>query len=161
MTVYQRETESEVRLRLSIWRPASLEGQYLYGPNEAIGLEHYSLLNKSALLEQIYTWDTGPYDVFGTCPQEVNERIRQDLVDPFGQHQPLHNRGIRCFQQTLHTILDDQDLRNATSWSDCPETLPDVDDLNLRANVTLGVLRHFLWVARVYADVPDASVLIR
>lgn len=161
MTAYQHETESEVRLRLSVWRPTSLEGEYLYGQNKVVDLEDYSLLNKSALLEQIYTWDTGPYDVFGACPQEVNERIRQVLVNPFGQHQLPRNRGIRCFQQALHAILNDQELRNATSWSDCPETLPGLDDLNLRANVTLGVLRHFLWVARVYADVPDASVLIR
>ena len=34
-------------------------------------------------------------------------------------------------------------------------------ELNLRVNAAIGVLSHLRWVAQVYAEVPDASVLIR
>jgi len=153
----------EVRLHLSIWRPAFLEGTYLYdSANESDG-SGYSALDQSQVLEQIYAWDAGPHDVLGASTPEISRRIEQDLLARFVPHLPPRERSIPHFKRALNELLSDPQIQSETRWSDCPETmaLGTDDELNLRSNVTLGVLRHFLWMARVFSQVPEASVLIR
>lgn len=88
--------------------------------------------------------------------------IQDRLLRPFSQHEPPTKRRVRRFRRVLSEILDDPKVRAGTSWYDSPDTVATSSgELNLRANVALGVLRHFRWVAGVYADVPEASVLIR
>lgn len=148
---------ADIGLRLSVWRPASLERTYLYGP------QPYSLLDRSRLLEQIYSWDSGPYHPRGAATPQVATAIDQSLLEPFAQRHPPSKRSVRHFLHALSSLLDDPKLQPGTSWSDCEElvTTDAGEELNLRVNVTLSVLHHFLWVARIYADVPHASVLIR
>ena len=151
----------EDRLRLSIWRPASLDQTYLFS-DEARG-EQCSFLHESALLEQIYTWDTGRHDIYGSCNDTATTKlIRDRLVDPFSRHQPPARRGVHRFQGVVSDLLDCPELSAGTSWFDAPETVTTSSgELSLRVNVAIGVLRHFRWVARVFADVPGASVLLR
>ncbi len=152
----------EIRLRLSIWRPASLDRTYLHAQDGGSGSDRYSPLDETGLLEQIYSWDSGWYDISGSSESDVTDLIKSRLLRPFGQHEPPAKRGVRRFRRALSDLLEDSKVRAGTFWSDCPDTVPTGSgDLNLRANVTLGVLRHFLWVAGVYADVPDASVLLQ
>ena len=147
----------EIRLRLSIWRPASLDRTYLHAQDGGSGSDRYSPLDETGLLEQIYSWDSGRYDILGSSEPDVTDLIRSRLLLPFSQHE-----GVRRFRRALSDLLEDSQVRAGTFWSDCPETVPTGSgDLSLRSNVTLGVLRHFLWVAGIYADVPDASVLLR
>ena len=150
----------EDRLRLSIWRPASLDQTYLFS-DEARG-EQCSFLHESALLEQIYTWDTGRHDIYGSCNEAARKLIGDGLVRPFSRQQPPARRGVRRFQSVVSELLDRPEVRAGTSWFDAPETVTTSSgELSLRVNVALGVLRHFRWVARVFADVPGASVLLR
>ncbi len=59
-------------------------------------------------------------------------------------------------------LIGDPGVHAGAFWSDSPDTVTTSSgELNLRANVALSVLRHFRWVAGVYADVPGASVLLR
>lgn len=151
----------EVRLRLSIWRPASLDRTYLYNDDARRG--PCSILHESALLEQIYRWDTGRHDIYGSCNDVAAELIRDRLARPFSRHAAAPaTRSVRRFQAVVTELIDCPDVRGGTSWFDSPETVTTGSgELSLRANVALGVLRHFRWVARVFADVPDASVLLR
>lgn len=152
----------EIRLRLSIWRPASLDRTYRYAEDDGTGSDRYSPLDETTLLEQIYSWNSGLHDLLGSCGQDVTDLIKSRLLRPFGQHESPAKRGVRRFRRALSDLLEDSKVRAGTFWSDCPETVPTgSEELNLRANVALGVLRHFLWVAGVYADVPDASVLLQ
>lgn len=155
--------ESEIQLRLSIWRPASLNGTYLHGLDNGSSQGDFSPLDQSKLLEQIYAWDAGPNDVLGTAMPEIGERIRSDLLARFTSERPPSKRSVPLFQQTLENLLDEPNLQRTTYWSDCRETVTTVngDTLNLRANMIPAVLRHFLWVARSFGQVPKASVLIR
>ena len=149
-------------LRLSIWRPASLDRTYRYAEDDGTGSDRFSPLDETVILKQIYSWDSGLHDPFGSCNVDVIKPIQDRLLRPFRQHEPPAKRGVRRFRRALSDLLEDSKVRAGTFWSDCPETVPTgSEDLNLRANVALGVLRHFLWVAGVYADVPDASVLLR
>lgn len=153
---------TETRLRLSIWRPATLDRTYLHAQDGGSESDRYSLLDETSLLEQIYSWDSGRYDILGSSEPDVTDLIRSRLLRPFSQHESPAKRGVRRFRRALSDLLEDSKVRAGTFWSDCPETVPTgSEDLNLRANVALGVLRHFLWVAGVYADLPDASVLLR
>ena len=155
--------ESEIQLRLSIWRPASLDGAYMYGLDDESNQGDFSPLDQSKLLEQIYVWDAGPNDVLGTAMPEIGERIRSDLLARFAAERPPRKRSVPLFQQTLEELLGEPELQGTTHWSDCRETVTTVngDTLNLRANMVPAVLRHFLWVARSFGQVPKASVLIR
>ena len=155
--------ESEIQLRLSIWRPASLDGTYLHGLDDGSNQSNFSPLDQSKLLEQIYAWDAGPNDILGTAMREIGERIRSDLLARFASEWSPSKRTVPLFQQTLEKLLGEPDLQCTTHWSDCRETVTTVngDTLNLRANMVPAVLRHFLWVARSFGQVPKASVLIR
>ena len=155
--------EPEIQLRLSIWRPASLNGTYLHGLDDESNRGDYSPLDQSKLLEQIYVWDSGPNDVLGTAMPEIGERIRSDLLARFASERSPSERSVLLFQQTLEKLLGEPDLQCTTHWSDCRETVMTVngDTLNLRASMIPAVLRHFLWVARSFGQIPKASVLIR
>ena len=153
--------QREIRLRLSIWRPASLNRTYLHNDDESRP-EQYSLLHESALLEQIYTWDTGRHDLFGSCDGAAAELIRDRLVGPFSQHRAPATRSVCHFRSVVTELIGDPGVHAGAFWSDSPDTVTTSSgELNLRANVALSVLRHFRWVAGVYADVPGASVLLR
>ena len=153
----------EIRLRLSIWRPALLDRTYLYRSTNGSDGDGFAPLDQSRVLEQIYAWDAGSHDVLGASTPEVGRRIEWDLLDRFASHRPPRERTVSDFRQVLNGLLGDPQVRSGTCWSDCQETVMvgTDDELNLRANVTLGVLRHFLWVSRVFGQVPEASVLIR
>ena len=155
--------QPEARLHLSIWRPASFQRTYLYGSIDGSGGNGYSLLDQSRVLEQIYAWDPGPHDVLGASTPVVSRRIEYDLLDRFASHRPPSERSVSHFRQALNRLLDDPQVESGTHWSDCQETvtIETGDESNLRSNVTLGVLRHFLWIARVFSQVPEASALVR
>ncbi len=154
--------EPEIRLRFSVWRPARLDGTYLHVTQGAGGPEHCALLDGSTVLEQMYAWDPGPYDFALSSSAAAAQRITDRLLRPFDAHHPPEERRVRRFLQAITELLDDPEVQSGTYWSDCEDTVPAGDtELNLRVNAALGVLRHLLWIARVYADVPAASVLIR
>ena len=72
------------------------------------------------------------------------------------------NGRVRRFLNAVTELLDDGEVQSGTHWSDCEDTISAGDtELNLRVNAAIGVLSHLRWVAQVYAEVPDASVLIR
>ena len=154
---------SDTQFRLSVWRPASLSRSYLYGRNDGANDRVFSPLDESQVLEQIYAWDTGPNDVLGAATPAVTDRIRKDLVEAFAPDHLPRDRSVSKFLTQVTSILQDPQLPSGTHWSDCEESIrTDTDEeLNLRANMTLAVLRHFRWVGCVFVDVPSASVLIR
>ena len=154
--------EPDTGFRLSIWRPARLGGPHLQIAGNGNGSERSSLLDAGTVLEQIYAWDPGPCDPGANSSSNAKERLDELLLRPFGAHRPPAERRVDCFVRAVLALLDDPAVQQETFWSDCEETVPtDGSELNLRVNAAMGVLRHFLWVARVYADLPDASVLLR
>ena len=154
--------EPETPLRFSVWRPARLDGTYLHVTGEANGPIHSALLDGSAVLEQIYAWDPGPHDFASSSSSAAVQRITERLLRPFGEHRPPAERQVGRFLEAVNELLDESEVQAGTHWSDCEDTVTAGDtELNLRVNAAVGVLTHFLWIARVFADVPAASVLIR
>jgi len=156
-------SRTDTQLRLSVWRPASFKRSYLYGSSEGPNDGGFAPLDESQVLEQIYAWDTGPNDVLGTATSAVTERIRSGLLEAFKPDRPPQLRSVSEFLGRVDSILHDEAIFSGTFWSDCEETIRTENDeeINLRVNTTLAVLRHFRWVGYIFLDVPSASVLIR
>ena len=156
-------TTSEIHLQLSIWRPASLDRNYLYGTSVDAMNNIFTPVDDALILEQIYSWDSGPNDILGASSLEVCRHIKQGLIEQFTSEITPEERSVTKFYDVVISILNSDDVQSGTYWSDCQETIKieNDDEINVRANVTLTMLRHFHWVARVYLEVPRASVLIR
>lgn len=155
-------SEPDVRFHFSVWRPARIDRVYLHVTGGGSGSERTAFLDGSAVLEQLYAWDPGPHDYALSASSEVTRRINDGLLQPFGEHHPPQERRVRRFLDAVKELLDDSDMQAGTYWSDCEDTVVAGEtELNLRVNAVLGVLRHLQWIAQVYAEVPDASVLIR
>jgi hypothetical protein len=155
-------SEPDAQLRFSVWRPARIDRIYLRVTGSGSGLERTALLDGSAILEQLYAWDPGPHDFASGSSFAVGRKIKDCLLQPFGEHQPPQERRVQRFLNAVTDLLDDGDVQAGTYWSDCEDTLSAGEtELNLRVNAALGVLRHLRWIAQVYAEVPDASVLVR
>ena len=153
---------TETRFRLSIWRPARLDGIYVHASGSTGTTERLAVLDVSTVHEQIYSWDPGSYDLALNSTPEVAERINSDLLVPFGESQPPAQRSVPRFRKAVSVLLEAPEVSAGTYWSDGEETLLEGDvEVNLRVNAALGILRHLRWIAQVYADVPGASVLIR
>ena len=157
------QTRSDIQLHLSIWRPAVIDRRYLYGAGQAGKEGIFVPIEDGGLLEQVYAWDAGPNDILGACSPVVGRQIKNGLVDPFASNELPETRTIHRFRDAINEILADRAVQNETFWTDCQETTRSEgdDEINLRANIALAVLRHFHWVAAVFLDVPRASVLIR
>lgn len=157
------QTKSDIQLHLSIWRPAVIDRRYLYGASQAGKEGIFVPIDDGGLLEQVYAWDAGPNDILGACSPSVGRQIKEGLVDPFASDGLPEGRSVRRFRDAVNEILVDRAVQRETFWTDCQETARSEgdDEINLRANVALAVLRHFHWIASVFLDVPRASVLIR
>ena len=154
--------EPDARLHFSVWRPARIDRTYLHVTGNGGSSERTTLLDGSAVLEQLYAWDPGPHDYALSSSSAVVRQINDRLLQPFGEHHPPHDRRVRPFLNAVTELLDDNDVQDGTYWSDCEDAIAAGEtELNLRVNAALGVLRHLRWIAQVYAEVPDASVLIR
>ena len=155
-------SEPDARLYFSVWRPARIDQTYLHVTGRGSSRARTALLDGSAVLEQLYSWDPGPHDFALSSSAAAVQRINDRLLRPFGEHHPPHERRVRRFLDAITGLLDDGAVQSGTHWSDCEDTVSAGDtELNLRVNATLGVLRHLRWIAQVYAEVPGASVLIR
>ena len=155
-------SEPDARLRFSVWRPARIDRIYLHVTGTGSGPERTALLDGSAVLEQLYAWDSGPHDFASGSSSAVARQIEDCLLQPFGEYHLPQERRIRRFLNAVKELLDDGDVQAGTCWSDCEDTVAAGEtELNLRVNAALGVLRHLRWIAQVYAEVPNASVLIR
>ena len=154
------QSRSEIQLHLSIWRPAMIERRYLYDIGEG-GKER--IIGSAELLEQVYAWDAGQNDILAACSPSVGKQIKQELVAAFASSELPEQRTVRRFRDKVNEILSDQTFQSETFWTDCQETvkLESGDEVYLRANIAFAVLRHFHWVATVFLDVPQASVLVR
>lgn len=157
------QTRSDIQLHLSIWRPVLIDRRYLYGAAQAGKGGVFVPIDEDGLLEQVYAWDAGPNDVLGACSPSVGQQIKRRLVDPFASNELPEKRTVQRFRDAIDELLVDSTVQSETFWTDCQETVKSEgdDEINLRANVALAVLRHFHWVACVFLDVPRASVLIR
>ena len=154
--------EPEARFHFSVWRPARIDRTYLHITGSGNGPERTALLDGSAVLEQLYAWDPGPHDFALSSSPAAVVRINDRLFRPFGEHHPPNDRRVRRFLNAVTELLDDGEVQSGTHWSDSEDTVSEGDtELNLRVNAALGVLSHLRWVAQVYAEVPDACVLIR
>ena len=154
---------TDVHLRLSIWRPASLTRTYIYRTPDNVNPSGFSPLEQSDALEQIYTWNAGPHDVLGSVPPGLSSRLQAELLDQFSFEHDPKDRSIPRFYDAVTAILQDPLLHADTHWADSQEAVAigADDDLNLRANIILAVLLHLDWIARTFRQVPQASVLIR
>ena len=157
--------DSEIQLRLSVWRPAALRKQYLYAPNGDLTTKDLSSLSGAIVLEAVYSWDAGPHDLFSGCTSEFGSVLRDALLEPFSSGHPPASRGVARFGDAIDELLHDPRLASDTRWSDLQEQAgpgPAEDyETNLRANITLATLRHFAWVGQTFRHVPYACVLLR
>lgn len=123
------------------------------------------------LLEEIYVWDTGPHDLFGSTPYETSKRIRTALDPFFAAASPASQRSVPDFRRVVTNLVeslygarsaDRSDAAMDTHWSASQDTAVTPEgEVPLRVNTALGVLRHCQWVATVFSSVPEASVLLR
>ncbi len=157
------QMRSDIHLHLSIWRPAVIDRRYLYGAGQAGKEGLFVPIDNGGLLEQIYAWDAGSNDILGACSPSVGRKIKERIVDPFASNELPDRRTLQRFRDIVKEILVDPAVESETFWTDCQEIVKSEggDEVNLRTNVALAVLRHFHWVASVFLDVPRASVLIR
>ena len=154
--------EPDARFHFSVWRSARIDRTYLLVTGSASGPERTALLDGSAVLEQLYAWDPGRHDFALSLSLAAMQLINDRLIQPFGEHRSPKERRVRRFLNAVTKLLDDGEVQSGTHWSDSEDTVSEGDtELNLRVNAAIGVLSHLRWVAQVYAEVPDASVLIR
>lgn len=123
------------------------------------------------LLEEIYVWDTGPHDLFGSTPYETSKRIRTALDPFFAAASPASQRSVPAFRRVVTNLVeslygdrsaDRSDAAKDAHWSASQDTAVTAEgEVPLMVNTALGVLRHCQWVATVFSSVPEASVLLR
>ena len=156
-------TQPESQLQLSIWRPAVIQGRYLFKSSSHNDEEVFVPVEDGWILVQIYSWDAGSNDIFGASDAAAGQKVKQMLIDPFdSQHSPI-NRSVPKLLDVVTNLLNDKEIHSKTYWTDCQETVKteDDDEINLRANVAFIALNHIRWVASVFRDVPHASALFR
>ena len=152
----------EVHFRLSIWRPASLDRNYLHCPHDNDS-NTFSPLKQSDVLEQIYSWNAGPHDVLSSAPDQFSSDIQNKLIDKFSLEYRPDRRSLPEFHDVVEELLGNSNLYSKDFWVDLQESvaIDGEEELNVRANITLAFLLHLHWVARTFYQVPRASVLIR
>lgn len=153
-------TDPSSGIELSIWRSAHLPANYRY---EAESSPAATPPEPTSFLKLLYQWNTGPEDPLASADAAAQQRIRSCLLDSFARSKSAELRGVPVFRDVVSELLGDPAVLGHVDWSDCvtSATSETGEELPLRANGVAMLLRHFLWVAHVYADVPSASVLIR
>lgn len=115
------------------------------------------------LHEQVYSWEPQE-DIWGSLIDvEQTRRARAALVEAFDPSRPASDRSIAHLQKALDLLKDVLQLPNATAWSECSEAVKVLgeDQINLRANTILLLLRHLEWIWSIFKHVPGASVTVR
>ena len=153
----------ENNFNLSIWRPVKIDSRILYNTDSSGDNARFIEVGNDNFLEEIYFWNSGPNDIFGSCSEETLKKLLLKIRDPFSDNKPPEERRVPDFHIAVNEMLEHSLLKNKNElWVDCQDIIKfSGGELNLRANLVQAVLLHFNWVSSVFLNVPKASVLIR
>jgi len=157
------QTDNSIHFKLSIWRPALLEREYIHLSPDEENPNKISTLEPSDVLEQIYFWNAGPHDLFSSVSREAGRVFQEELTDPFSLGQDLDKRAVDRFNETVSRLICNPLFDSRDHWTESQESISvhSEEDLNLRANIIRALLLHLQWVAHTFRHTPQASVLIR
>jgi len=153
--------DTERQFRLSVWRPARLTSVFDYpvdGSNSAS-----FVFEADRLQEQIYVWDPGENDIFSALDKDLAEQFHMKLFGNFPPDLDPGKRSIDQFAKVIDELILTLRKSKPNRWAPSTEKVSQgqADDENLRVDVPLALLNHLLWLIRVFAHVPGASVTIR
>lgn len=157
-------------LRFAVWRPSRvLRPLSYYAPSKATtearsASRHDVSLDHSLLLEEVYAWDPGDIDPFGSLQSsEVVETFRSELMDKFSPLLPPDERSIAEFKSTVGRLSAHPKLLSFTKWTATSQErlTPSGAPIAVSTNTILALLEHLAWIANTFENVPHASVSIR
>jgi hypothetical protein len=156
------------RVRLSVWCPAQFNRPLDYSvaatDQEDGGSAEGWSFESARLQEEVYYWHPSQEDVWG-CIQDKNlaSELRDRFVQGFDPSLPPQSRSVPKFAAAVEFMREKLSHDGATSWADAMQivAIGREDELNLRANSAITLLRHLQWVAQTFGNVPGASVAIR
>ncbi|MCY4307381.1 MAG: hypothetical protein OXC57_03795 [Rhodobacteraceae bacterium] len=154
---------NENKLNLSIWRPVKNDRRMLFNSDLSGDNTRFVEVGNDHFHEELYFWNSGPNDIFGSCSEETLNKLFVKIRDPFSDNKHPEERRVPEFHMAVNEMLEDPLLKNKNElWVDCQDIIKlSSGELNLRANLVQAVLLHFNWVSTVFLNVPKASVLIR
>lgn len=146
--------------RLSVWKPADFRKILAYSSGEAAA-EDATHFNQQCLHEQIYQWDPGDIDIWACVEKsELMDKIKE-LMAEFAPTASPYSRNFKKFFLLIQ-LLREAKNNGLSFWSEMTETVEiEFEQINLRADPLLCLINHMEWIHRVFADVPNSSVVIR
>jgi hypothetical protein len=154
--------ETQRFFRLAVWRPAKPIRPFHY-VFEGTDEHSYRIFEQDRLHEQIYAWDPGQVDIFLGLDETLSSRFRGILFDGFAPHLAPQKRSISALYDVVSVLTLELSKRGNYSWSPSEQTIEieEDDEANLPVNAALALLNHLRWVAKIFMNVPYASVTIR
>jgi hypothetical protein len=157
-------SDNVARFRLSVWRPAQIPRPLDYVLREAGEGESGLAFDSGRLQEEIYHWHPSQEDVWG-CIEDpsVSNELRDEFIQGFHPMLAPEQRTMAKFKAAVAKLQSQLSAPSATAWADTMQTVAygREESVNLRANSTLALLHHLRWIARIFGNVPGASVAIR
>lgn len=152
------DSASQPSFRLSLWRPFRPAS-----PLMARG-QNGELHPTAELLQQVYAWTPGSVEMLSTFEGSGAESVRSRLYERFAPHQPIAQRGVRDFQGVVSDLLRELysgQLVSHWTYTDQLVEHSDGDAYPVHCQCALAVLSHLEWIGRIFADVPECTVVIR
>ena len=117
----------------------------------------------SQVVETLYRWEPGGEDPLGSLQAGAAAEFRRKLLDRFALGMPADDRTVSKFRHAVTEVVASTIIREGMQWSERTVPIRDRagDDIHPRINGAAMLLMHFLWVANIYADIPEATVLIQ
>ena len=153
--------EFERIFRLSVWRPARLASTLDYPADRT--MDQKFVFQPNSLQEQVYVWDPGQNDIFSALDKDLAEQFRAKLSEYFAPDLDPEKRSIGLLANVIAELILTLRKSRASRWTYSTEKVSQdqAQDENLRMDGPLALLNHLLWLTRVFAHVPGASVTIR
>jgi len=153
--------ESERIFPLSVWRPARLASTFDY-PADRTNDKTF-VFQPDWLQEQVYVWDPGQNDIFSALDKDLAEQFHAKLSGYFAPDLDPGKRSIDQLAKVIAELILTLRKSKTTRWAFSTEKVSQgqAEDENLRVDGPLALLNHLLWLTRVFAHVPGASVTIR
>lgn len=153
--------ESERIFRLSVWRPARLVTtlDYCADPTN----DKNFVFQSDRLQAQVYVWDPGQNDIFSALDKTLVEQFHAKLSEYFAPDLEPGKRSIDQLAKVIAELILTLRRSKHNRWTYSTEKVlqDQAQDENLRVDGPLALLNHLLWLTRVFAHVPGASVTIR
>ena len=107
--------------------------------------------------------ESGQNDIFSALDKDLAEQFHTKLSEYFAPDLDPKKRSIDQFAKVIAELILALRASKLDRWTPSTEKVSQdqTQDENLRVDGPLALLNHLLWLTRVFAHVPGASVTIR